>query len=418
MEVFMKVFKKMLAVSLSLIMFLPFTTTIKLVSSVSASSNNLEFYDREKAVEYAKYFWDKVCSDGRFFYENNDVIVANPGDKLEELEEKYKTGGNDCAHFVSCCIGTPKMHNSIQGGGLYIPSRTAYLGAYGEPGALKLKDYLINEKLAVRKNNLSDLSEGDVIVVGKPYHAMIYMGDGKVSAHSQCLDEKSFSDTGFEKKEFIFFLNISCDDSSINPRTLSAPIPYAPPNESTQKQPISFKWNEVNGAEYYGLYIRDMVTNVLVYDSEIHESSGKIYSTNHTPLVKYVEGHEYRWNMRAGTKETWSENFSKPWYFTIDKPDNQNTAPTSAPSTLSPSNGSTVSPGPVTFRWSSVSTATYYQFELYNGNSRVLNGDNRSTSCSVELGKNRESLKWRVRACNDYGCGPWSSFAYFTNRGS
>jgi len=106
-------------------------------------------------------------------------------------------------------------------------------------------------------------------------------------------------------------------DGDTDPKKLPAPIHSEPPNGSSQTPPVTFEWNDVSGAEYYGLYIRDMETNTLIYDSEEHERGGKIYGHSHTPDVQYVAGREYRWNMRAGANDIWSNNFSARWVFTI-----------------------------------------------------------------------------------------------------
>ncbi len=91
----------------------------------------------------------------------------------------------------------------------------------------------------------------------------------------------------------------------------------------------------------------------------------------------------------------------------------------SVPRTINPSCGSTINVPPtgVTFTWSSVSGATYYEFELYKNNYRVANGIYSGTSCSWDLGdKEDEYLCWRVRACNNSGCSQWSDSCCFTKK--
>ena len=91
----------------------------------------------------------------------------------------------------------------------------------------------------------------------------------------------------------------------------------------------------------------------------------------------------------------------------------------SVPKTISPSCGSTITVPPtgVTFTWSSVSGATYYEFELYKGSERRAYEKYNTTSCSWDLGdKEDEYLCWRVRACNNSGCGQWSELCCFTKK--
>lgn len=134
-------------------------------------------YDRQAAIDYAVNYWDKVCSDGYYFAEST-------GPTLFGTEEPFPTDieGFDCAHFVSCCIGSEPNE---QAGGLNIPSRTP---AYGEPGAQRLVDWLLGQG-AMRTNDISELVPGDVVAYDADHngwieHVALYMGDGLVTAHS------------------------------------------------------------------------------------------------------------------------------------------------------------------------------------------------------------------------------------------
>ena len=78
-------------------------------------------YDRAKAVSYANNYAAYVCSDGYFWtnwsnygYYGTGVFTPVPTSSI----------GDDCAHFVSCCIGS-ESHQ--KGGGLTIPTRDANL---------------------------------------------------------------------------------------------------------------------------------------------------------------------------------------------------------------------------------------------------------------------------------------------------
>jgi hypothetical protein len=81
-------------------------------------------------------------------------------------------------------------------------------------------------------------------------------------------------------------------------------------------------------------------------------------------------------------------------------------APDAAPSGLSQTpHGSTVN-----FGWSAVSGATGYDFEI-DGKSMSETG-NHVAGLTVAKG----TRKWRVRAKNSAGAGPWSGFRTFTMR--
>ena len=134
-------------------------------------------YDRQAAVDYARTYWDKVCSDGFFFAERSVPLLLTAGESLPAEPE-----GFDCAHFVSCCIGNEPNQ---PGGGLNVPSRTA---VYGEPGAQRLTDWLLSQG-ATTKRRVSDLVPGDVIAYdadrnGWIEHVVLYMGNGLVASHS------------------------------------------------------------------------------------------------------------------------------------------------------------------------------------------------------------------------------------------
>lgn len=134
-------------------------------------------YNRQAALDYALAYWDKVCSDGYYFAGNQIPMALTAGSELPGDEE-----GFDCAHFVSCCIGSEPSHPA---GGLDVPSRTI---TYGEPGAQRLTDWLLNQG-AVEKEGISDLVPGDVIAYDADHsgwieHVALYMGNGLVTAHS------------------------------------------------------------------------------------------------------------------------------------------------------------------------------------------------------------------------------------------
>jgi hypothetical protein len=98
--------------------------------------------------------------------------------------------GDDCAHFVSYCIGSGPY---VRGAGMNIPSRA---GTYGEPGASRLvTTCLLAPGYAVEVPSLSQLSPGDVIGwtwasndtnyadIG---HVTLYMGNNLVTCHAVC----------------------------------------------------------------------------------------------------------------------------------------------------------------------------------------------------------------------------------------
>ncbi|MBE0636683.1 amidase domain-containing protein [Candidatus Bipolaricaulota bacterium] len=142
-----------------------------------AATSTCAAYDRTAAVDYALRYWDVVCSDGYYFVENTGPTQLGPGAVLPTEHEGY-----DCAHFVSCCVGNEP---NDAGGGLDVPSRTL---AYGEPGAQRLTDWLLDNG-ATRVKRVSSLLPGDVIAYDADHngwieHVTLYMGNGLVTSHS------------------------------------------------------------------------------------------------------------------------------------------------------------------------------------------------------------------------------------------
>jgi len=133
-------------------------------------------YDRYSAYNYAYKYYDKVVSDG-YFWENTSFPSYLGAGTAVPL------GGYDCAHFVSCVIGSEPHEN---GGGSNIPSRTI---AYGEPGANNLGNFLISSGQGIEVYSIDQLQIGDVILYdwdgdGWYNHSAVYLGNYKVAAHS------------------------------------------------------------------------------------------------------------------------------------------------------------------------------------------------------------------------------------------
>lgn len=168
-----------------------------------ASASVLADYDRQAAVDYALRYWDAICSDGYFFVENTGPTLLGTSAPLPTEHEGY-----DCAHFVSCCIGNEP---NDPGGGLDIPSRTS---AYGEPGAQRLTDWLLDNG-AIRVKRVSALVPGDVIAYDADHngwieHVTLYMGDGLVTSHSLSRYSKWNPDPD---SDFVFLHMPGADDS-------------------------------------------------------------------------------------------------------------------------------------------------------------------------------------------------------------
>src|SRR5690349_302565 len=129
----------------------------------AASAANPPLYNRNAAVAYANANWNKCVSDGYFWINGSTANYYGAGQPVPVNVAGEASGiGDDCAHYVSSCIGTP-------GGGLTIPSRA---GTYGEPGAARLNELLVGNsaggygttyQYGTQVSSVSQLTPGDVI---------------------------------------------------------------------------------------------------------------------------------------------------------------------------------------------------------------------------------------------------------------
>ena len=173
--------------------------------------------------------------------------------------------------------------------------------------------------------------------------------------------------------------------TAVNPPTLVSPGTAASPGAMLSSLTPEFRWNYVNGATGYGLYIRDMTAagTPLVYPKAsgspqpvtvLDIGFGPSFSL---PPGFLVNGHIYRWNMTSFNGSTESISVSSVLYFQTP-PVVANTPTTSSaigatpagtiavspPTTISP--GYASSPGMMTdsltpvFRWNAANGATGY----------------------------------------------------------
>jgi hypothetical protein len=158
------------------------------------NTGNTNVFDRSRAISYANNYAAYVASDG-YFWTNTDypdftfygtgvfTLVPVGGDLDGGL-------GDDCAHFVSCCIG---KEPHLRGGGINVPSRTS--PTYGEPSAGDIiYNVLLPRGYATEVQSINQLEPGDVIGwnwYGETNeegsyidHVTLYMGNGMVACHA------------------------------------------------------------------------------------------------------------------------------------------------------------------------------------------------------------------------------------------
>lgn len=153
---------------------------------------NTNVFDRSRAISYANNYATNVCSDGYFWTNQNypDFAFYGTGVLTPVPVGPPLDGGigDDCAHYVSCCIGN-EPH--LRGGGINVPSRTS--PTYGEPSASDIiNNVLLAPGYGVQVSSLRQLEPGDIVGwnwagntnMSAIEHVTLYMGNGLFSCHA------------------------------------------------------------------------------------------------------------------------------------------------------------------------------------------------------------------------------------------
>jgi parallel beta-helix repeat protein len=121
-------------------------------------------------------------------------------------------------------------------------------------------------------------------------------------------------------------LEITSAPSIPNPPVLVSPGSSSPGEEVYTLTP-TFRWNSVQSADQYGLYIRDIDSNELIFDSQVREIT--LTETSYTlPSGILRWGKNYRWNMNSRNEACWG-GFCSPLYFYVaPEPPPDSTPPT------------------------------------------------------------------------------------------
>jgi hypothetical protein len=181
---------------------------------------------RSRAVAYAEEYCKKVVSDGHYCLSETSYPDLGAGTALSTVETAEKPGA-DCAHFVSCCIGS-EPHR--RGGGLSVQGDFPGKGIYGILGAARLRDWFLNEKSGVgsKRDKVEDLQPGDVIYYeGKYQHVALYLGKQEAACHSLGFKgEWHLGRSDWDPKKYVYVHIRYPDEGS----TSAAVQPKADPN--------------------------------------------------------------------------------------------------------------------------------------------------------------------------------------------
>ncbi len=172
---------------------------------VVGNTGNTNVYDRCRAVSFANNYAAYYCPDGYFWYDGGSFFTTNADSFIDvpvDVSGEADGIGDDCAHFVSYCIGKGPY---VRGGGLVVTNRG---GTYGEPGAPEIVNVvLLKTGYGVEVSSLSQLEPGDVVGwnwegdtnVLDIDHVTLYMGNGMFTCHAASLldvDSAAFDESG------------------------------------------------------------------------------------------------------------------------------------------------------------------------------------------------------------------------------
>jgi hypothetical protein len=181
--------------------------------------------------------------------------------------------------------------------------------------------------------------------------------------------------------------------------TLPPPVLHAPPDLANgQPRNITLLWRRVFGATSYRLQVSmdPLFGSLLLDDSTLTDTAAVLND------LEYAT--KYYWRVRSESPSLTSL-FSPTRSFTT-------VGLLAAPVLVLPADGSSLSPGDLTFTWTSVPTASGYRLQLAEDGdfTSIVRDDTIAgdTSSTFELYRYGTSLSWRVHALTSLIKGPWS----------
>lgn len=223
------------------------------------------------------------------------------------------------------------------------------------------------------------------------------------------------------------YITVSSPTTSIlNPPVLGSPGSAQSPGDAIPTLTPQFTWQGIPGADQYGLYIRDLDSNTIVFDSRLKGVT--VTGTSYTLPTGILEnGKSYRWNMNTHSSAGWG-SYSDRLYFRAPSPI---TLP-APPALDSPGNsGSSDSIIPTlfpTFKWTQVPGADKYELsiteitngegsadEIFNSEKRgeTITGSNYPLPPKFDILQNGKKYRWNMRTHSSAGWGSYSQSLFF-----
>jgi putative amidase-like protein len=277
-------------------------------------------------VTYANANWNKVVADGYFWINGSTANYYGAGTAVPVNVAGEASGiGDDCAHYVSSCIGSP---TGATAGGLTIPNRA---GTYGEPGAARLDELLVGNSLAnygttykvgQLVSSISQLTPGDVIgydwdgsgggSMSGIDHTTIYVGNNLVDCHATSHLKVNYTLGGATD---YFFVHITLPDSIVP----TAPANSSPSNGATMSSVTpkltasAFSSAGIGSAEAAAQW-QIYKASTLIYDTGT-DTTDLLSMT--VPSGKLINGNSYSWQVRYEDNYGGWSSYSTPTAFAI-----------------------------------------------------------------------------------------------------
>jgi len=185
------------------------------------------------------------------------------------------------------------------------------------------------------------------------------------------------------------------------------PTLVSPPNNSTDISVTpTMVWNASSGATNYKIQISTVANFLVVTDSATISNTQYIV----TPEI-LSGGYTYFWRVNASNSQGTS-SWSSVWSFST-------ALLPSAPTLISPSNGTIGTSTTPTLTWSNLPSIINYKIQISRVPNFTIIIDSTSVVTNqyiVPPGKLFDNITyfWRVNATNAFGSGPWSSVWSFT----
>jgi len=167
----------------------------------------------------------------------------------------------------------------------------------------------------------------------------------------------------------------------------------------TTDENVKLTWSALNGADYYGITVKNDNTGATVFDDDI--------KNNYLDLGRLSAG-KYRWQVRGHNSAGWG-NLTSLTYFTVSAPVNKLSAPTITNKTTFTTDEN------VKLTWSALSGADYYGITVRNNSTGATMFDDDISNNYLDLGKLAAGkYRWQVRGHNSAGWGDLTNLMYFT----